>query len=1254
MCKKFIFLISLCLVVCLSGNATGAIVWDDGGDNHYWKTAENWDTDTVPTDTNNVEIVMTDPNYCLIDGTHIDDACAVANQLSVGKYADGELRMTGGILDVNSYFRVGDQQTGTFDMDGGAVTANAFAVGYGMGSPGSTFTMTAGVIDVNGGFNVGNQSGAGGSLTITGGASITNAGNFNIGNNNATGDVNMVDGSITSESAFSIGNNSGSGTLDMHAGTIDVNDNMNVAGRQATGTLNMNGGTITVMGGSDLRVGYYYGTGILNMNGGTIDVSDDMHIGEENSGFPSTGTVTVTGSEIKVADVLNVGHKGGSTGTLTVKAGTVDVGGTMYLGNTSSTGTFNLEGGTVTAAGALNAGHKGGGIGDVNMVDGTLAVTGTNFRVGYWGGSGNIDLKGGNLIANNLNLGQTNKDFGGTGTVTMTGGGIKAYNNLRVGFKAASTGTLTVQSGTVNVINNLRVGDQGATGTLPLTGGTIIAGNHLEIGRQGGTGTIDMQNGTLNVGNQLRIGRTNNGIPGTGTLTVTSGVINVYGGNLDVGRGGSTGTLNLNGGVINASGTLRIGTGTGGSPGDGDLNLGSTIYADNLTMDSNGTLDIDGGKLVLNGTRMSKIRRYANNGLITIVGGPSEPRCVGAEYDPLWGTTTVEYDPAPDLLVAYWPRPRDGVGGQAPNDVDYTIELTWSPGDNVNDVNGHAVYFGTDYVSVRDATTSDPEYIGSQDANTISPVVGLGTDYFWRIDEVNQFSGTTEGPVWSFSTRTWLSVDNFEDYPNDVNLGETWNDGADNYSTSTLALETVISNNGSQSIKVTYDNLYWPHYAEVDRDVSDPNWKRADVKAMALWFRGDSGNDANGPMYVALEDGSGRRAQIEYDGDPNDLRSISWTRWDIELQEFVDDNSVDLTDVSKLAIGFGEKYVDPWPSYPASGTVYFDDIRLYVPRCAKKEGLTLYGEWAGIGGGCEVNYDDVETLALNWLDSNSVVAASGSPPDAGRLQVYYKFDDEIYDGNVIDSAGDSNGTVYGSYWWDTYDGHDGGCLEFDGASVYVEVPKEVLSNINEEITISVWTNGHADLPIDGNDILFMCRSEYDRNIIDIRVPQGNGNVRFYCGRDPLYANDSSTLDQLNWTKGEGSEPPAWRGKWNHYAFVKNVNEGTLKIYHNGVMVDRAYDRDALISGDLAGNDNVIGASSSDDRDEFYKGRLDDFRIYDYALSHEEIVNLAEESSVEQPLLEELSDPSGDEKVNFKDYAILANRWLADPEPLFWP
>jgi hypothetical protein len=95
----------------------------------------------------------------------------------------------------------------------------------------------------------------------------------------------------------------------------------------------------------------------------------------------------------------------------------------------------------------------------------------------------------------------------------------------------------------------------------------------------------------------------------------------------------------------------------------------------------------------------------------------------------------------------------------------------------------------------------------------------------------------------------------------------------------------------------------------------------------ATWTNAAIGADMPGnsaePLYVAVS--SGARRAVVYHDNPKASQIDTWGPWTIDLKQF-SDQGVNLTDVSSLSIGFGNK---SGPPTGGSGLVYFDDICLY-------------------------------------------------------------------------------------------------------------------------------------------------------------------------------------------------------------------------------------------------------------------------------------------------------------------------------------
>jgi hypothetical protein len=97
-----------------------------------------------------------------------------------------------------------------------------------------------------------------------------------------------------------------------------------------------------------------------------------------------------------------------------------------------------------------------------------------------------------------------------------------------------------------------------------------------------------------------------------------------------------------------------------------------------------------------------------------------------------------------------------------------------------------------------------------------------------------------------------------------------------------------------------------------------PQWAHQDI--------GITGNAAE-PLYVAVSNSTGQPAVVMHD-DPAAALIDAWTQWIIPLSVF-SDQGINLTNVDKVALGLGAK--GGATSAGGSGTIFFDDIRLYRP-----------------------------------------------------------------------------------------------------------------------------------------------------------------------------------------------------------------------------------------------------------------------------------------------------------------------------------
>jgi hypothetical protein len=257
-------------------------------------------------------------------------------------------------------------------------------------------------------------------------------------------------------------------------------------------------------------------------------------------------------------------------------------------------------------------------------------------------------------------------------------------------------------------------------------------------------------------------------------------------------------------------------------------------------------------------------------------------------------------------------------------DVSQTPILTWAQGLGAT----HEIFFGTD------ATTLEKKASGNLGSETYEPgQLEWNTTYYWRIDEANSANVDSPwtGPVWSFTTANFLILDDMESYndldptdPNSNRIFNAWIDGYDDPTNGSLIgndmppfAEQTIVHSGNQSMPMSYDNSAASKSEATLSLTLNHDWTVNNVDTLTIWFRGNSAN-ATETLYVILN-GS---ARIDND-DPDVATTTSWTPWNIPLQVFAD-QGVNLTNVNSITLGLSSVT-------GGTGTMYFDDIRLYPP-----------------------------------------------------------------------------------------------------------------------------------------------------------------------------------------------------------------------------------------------------------------------------------------------------------------------------------
>jgi hypothetical protein len=203
-------------------------------------------------------------------------------------------------------------------------------------------------------------------------------------------------------------------------------------------------------------------------------------------------------------------------------------------------------------------------------------------------------------------------------------------------------------------------------------------------------------------------------------------------------------------------------------------------------------------------------------------------------------------------VQARYPKPDLGV-----TEVPLDVTLGWTPG---RQAAGHNVYLSASEQEVIDGTAL-LDAVTSAEYGPLS--LDYATTYYWRVDEVNDIEdpALVEGDIWSFTTKEYLVIDDFELYDaNDNQIWYAWKDGlgygtpeappyypgngtgsaVGDESTDSFTEETIV-HEGGQSMPLTFDNNKqgYAKYSEAEFTLVDTrDWTEGGLQELSLWFRG--------------------------------------------------------------------------------------------------------------------------------------------------------------------------------------------------------------------------------------------------------------------------------------------------------------------------------------------------------------------------------------------------------------------------------
>jgi len=542
---------------------------------------------------------------------------------------------------------------------------------------------------------------------------------------------------------------------------------------------------------------------------------------------------------------------------------------------------------------------------------------------------------------------------------------------------------------------------------------------------------------------------------------------------------------------------------------------------------------------------------YAHNTAVDLAGVAAKYVKITAESN--WGDMLNQYglSEVRFFYVPVWarePHPHSGATG-------ISIGTMAQPADVIlgfragREAAKHNVYLSTDQQAVIDGTAGATAVM---EASHGPLPLDLGTTYYWRVDEVNEaeIATTWQGELWNFTTQEFFVVDDFEDY-NDYPPDEifsTWVDGWE------------IPTNGSTVGYSDPDFVNGEHFAETVI-------VHGDKQSMPFLYDNSVGYSEATMSLATGRDFTIRGAgvlSLWFIGDSANAAERMYVA--------LNGNALVYNDNPNVA------QIDTW----AEWTI---DLKAFEDQGVDLTNVNTialgFGEKnnPSAGGSGIMYFDDI-----HLTKPEPVAPPTVAPPNADSSLVgWWKLDEDSGD-IASDSSGQSkHGRLEGDPVWMPTGGIMNGALELDGTGDQVTVADAGDFGITNAMSVAVW----------------------------MRIPQTGRPFEYAWGYDTydtprLMRDGTGTTFKFVGGGITGGEAGANLGDagWHH---VVAVADG---VNYN-LYVDGSLGGQAPYSGDIKTYNNwVIGNAYGDDARRFV-GALDDMRVYNRALTQEEIQLIVE-------------------------------------------
>jgi hypothetical protein len=192
--------------------------------------------------------------------------------------------------------------------------------------------------------------------------------------------------------------------------------------------------------------------------------------------------------------------------------------------------------------------------------------------------------------------------------------------------------------------------------------------------------------------------------------------------------------------------------------------------------------------------------------------------------------------------------------------------------------------------------------------------------------------------------------------------------------------------------------------------------------------------------------------------------------------------------------------------------------------------------------------------------------------------------DYPFSGNADDNSGNNhNGTVYGAQLTTDRFGNENAAYYFDGIDDYIDLNKPLLPTDGSDWSLSLWfkQNNLAD-------------NELKNIFAQYEISEGRFHTFIYNNELRVF---SSNMEH-------GYAIAQADTNWNHLAFISSGN--LINIYLNCMLVAENIAIDNILN-----TNSLIGDDGSNIINRFFKGKIDDVKIFACALNADELMQLCE-------------------------------------------